>query len=441
MRQKTYIMLCTALLLLCFGGCKKKAEDAKPGLGKKMVATAYNQGYASELGTQVVMAAENGYYFYDGINWSDQSGGGFYYVDKATGNKIYLCNKPECRHDGNQFCIATNEKYQIGQTVLYGTDRIYATAIEETETQYLYKLLCVELDGSEMNEVVTFMTMEKTAQGCYAYCNSLLIHQNVVFLTFSANAVGSEMMYGTAMYFPDTGEVRYLDEEPLAEDNIKCTDLNAYGDYIFYCRREGKKNVLYRYHIGTGETDSCKLLRNFNNQYVVLDEDTIVYLRASGDHLCVYHPSTGENIELPNFISKQTALRPDGTPFEIDRGYVGQGIKTDGEYLYVWEKPHFVKIEPELDVKTFQIHVFDKDLKEVTEVELGESFAAYQVTDGRQLYFYNLGNDAYYLGEEILFPCYVSGTVADYVVFRYSRTDLLAGKTEIECLFEMELED
>ena len=80
MRQKTYIMLCTALLLLCFGGCKKKAEDAKPGLGKKMVATAYNQGYASELGTQVVMAAENGYYFYDGINWSDQSGGGFYYV-------------------------------------------------------------------------------------------------------------------------------------------------------------------------------------------------------------------------------------------------------------------------------------------------------------------------------------------------------------------------
>ena len=120
---------------------------------------------------------------------------------------------------------------------------------------------------------------------------------------------------------------------------------------------------------------------------------------------------------------------------------MGEGIKTDGEYLYVWEKPTFVKIEPELDVKTFQIHVFDKDLKEVTEVELGESFAAYQVTDGRQLYFYNLGDDAYYLGEEILFPCYVSGTVADYVVFRYSRTDLLAGKTEIECLFEMELED
>ena len=181
MRRKSYIAFCAALLLFSVAGCKKKAEDTKPGLGKKMVATAYNQGYASELGTQVVMAAENGYYFYDGINWSDQSGGGFYYVDKATGNKIYLCNKPECRHDGNQFCIATNEKYRIGQTVLYGTDRIYATAIEETETQYLYKLLCVELDGSEMNEVVTFMTMEKTAQGCYAYCNGLLIHQNVVF--------------------------------------------------------------------------------------------------------------------------------------------------------------------------------------------------------------------------------------------------------------------
>ncbi len=438
-RGKYVLAMFGCMLLLCFGGCKKKAEDTEPGSGKEMVATAYNQGYASELGTQVVMAAENGYYFYDGINWSDQGGGGFYYVDKATGNKIYLCNKPECRHDGNKFCIATNEKYRIGQTILYGPDRIYATAIEETETQYLYKLLSIALDGSEMNEVVTFMTMEKTAEGCYAYCNGLLIHQNVVFLTFSANAVGGEMMYGTAMYFPDTGEVRYLDEDPLAEDNVKCTDLNAYGDYIFYCRREGKKNVLYRYHIGTGETDSCKLLRNFNNRYVVLDEDTIVYLRASGDHLCVYHPSTGENIELPNFISKRTALRADGTPFEIDGGYVGVGIKTDGEYLYVWEQSHFLQ-GTELDVRTFQIHVFDKDLNEMAAVDLGESFEMYQESEDRQLYLYNLGDDAYYLGEEILFPCYVSGTVADYVVFRYSRTDMLAGKTEIECLFEMELE-
>lgn len=439
MKRAYYIIFFATLLLVSMGGCKK-TEETKQAKGKEMVAAEYNRGYASEPGSQIVMATESGYYFYDGINWSDGEGGGFYYVDKTTGNKIYLCNKPECRHDGNMFCIATNEKYQIGQTVLYGTDRIYATAIEETETQYLYKLLCIELDGSELNEVVTFMTMEKTAEGCYAYCNGLLIHQNVVFLTFSANAVGSEMMYGTAMYFPDTGEVRYVDEEPLAENNVKSTNLNAYGDHIYYCRREGKKNVLYRYNIKTGETENCKLLSNFSNRYAVWDEDTIVYLRSSGKSLCVCHPSTGENVELPDFVSKKTALRPDGTSYEIDGGYEGVGIKTDGEYLYVWEKPTFVKIEPELDVKTFQIHVFDKDLKEVAAVDLGESFASYQVTEGRQLWLYNLGDDAYFLGEEILFPCYVSGTVGDYVVFRCKREDLFLGKSELKRLFKMETE-
>ena len=73
-------------------------------------------------------------------------------------------------------------------------------------------------------------------------------------------------------------------------------------------------------------------------------------------------------------------------------------------------------------------------------MDLGESFEAYRESEGRQLWLYDLGEDAYYLGEEILFPCYVSGTVGDYVVFRYRREDLLSGNTEIEYLFGMETE-
>ena len=76
---------------------------------------------------------------------------------------MYLCNKPECKHDGSAFCVASNDKYSVIDYCLYD-GCILAYVLEETDTQQVFKVISLALDGSSLSEVATVMMLEKTAQ-------------------------------------------------------------------------------------------------------------------------------------------------------------------------------------------------------------------------------------------------------------------------------------
>ena len=254
--RRLFIVL-TGICFLALAACQKEPiqgtgtgvrEEGK-GINTTFTARDYNRDEES------VRKTEHGYYYYS-YNY-----GGFRYVDGSTGKDMYLCNKPECKHDGNAFCVATNNKYTIFGWVLYD-NRIVANVIEETDTQYLYKLLEIAADGSMANEIVTYYTMEKTGEvEVFRHgAGAIYIHRNKVMLpmvTGTADGLEDTECYGCAIVDLNTKEVVYLDTEPLSRENTQVTQINAYGDYLYYCRKEGKKTVLHRYNINNG-TDSIK---------------------------------------------------------------------------------------------------------------------------------------------------------------------------------------
>ena len=266
--RKIIVLGLTVLGLFAFAGCKKDAPKESVLSGAVLP-----EDYKKETGG--MMLTEQGYYYCSMENRD------LHYYDFATGTDMYLCNKPECKHDGNKFCVATNDTYRIDRVCLYG-GRIFATAVEETDTEYLFKVLQIALDGSEMSEFVTYYTLAKTGTTIVEYADDgLFIHRNRMVIPMQVNGQGEDTTYyGTALVNLDTREVSYLDEEALGKDNIGVTDLDGFGDYIFYCKQVSRKKMeLYRYHMADGTVETCKLVTSFGGQYEPLSENTIVYIR------------------------------------------------------------------------------------------------------------------------------------------------------------------
>ena len=444
-RRKVQFLLCIFMVsVLILSGCSKEKpgeEGGKKDVGirRELESLDYDRGYASDADRQMVMVSENGYYYYNTREYSGSNETmGLRYVDAETGKDIFLCNKPECRHDGNLFCSATNNKYDVSATFLYG-DRIYAVATEETDTQYVLKLISVTLDGSELNEELPIYTLEKTGGKWFGNCGGFLIHRNTAIIGFGFSAAGEVAMDGTAIADLNTGDVVYLDEEPLSAENIDINNLNAYGDTLYYCKKEGKKNVLYRYRITDGTVESCELLPGFNQKYAVLDEDTIVYMKSSGRAICIYRPSTGENTEH-RLLETEISYGEEGEKIEKSVEYEGDGIKTDGTYLYVPQVRAALR-EFGRDFR-FVIHVFDRNLKEIAAVDVGPLLEAFHTDTGEEVVaaveaWRDIGEYVMYLGEDIYFLSYIMGTNLNYYVHHCKRSDLLAGNPQLEFVFGM----
>ena len=443
-RKMQFLLGMFMLSVLVLSGCSKEKageEGGKKDVGirRELESLDYDRGYASDADRQMVMVSENGYYYYNTREYSGSNETmGLRYVDAETRKDIFLCNKPECRHDGNLFCSATNNKYDVSATFLYG-DRIYAVATEETDTQYVLKLISVTLDGSELNEELPIYTLEKTGGKWFGNCGGFLIHRNTAIIGFGFSAAGEVAMGGTAIADLNTGDVVYLDEEPLSAENININNLNAYGDTLYYCKKEGKKNVLYRYRITDGTEAACELLAGFNQKYTVLDEDTIVYMKSSGKAICVYRPSTGENTEQ-RLLETEISYDEEGEKIEKTAEYEGAGIKTDGTYLYVPQVSATLR-EFGRDFR-FVIHVFDRNLKEIAAVDVGPLLEVFQTDTGEEIVapvdaWREIDEYAMYLGEDIYFLSYIMGTNMNYYVHRCKRSDLLAGNPQLEFVFGM----
>ena len=113
------------LLLSLIGGGKEK-----------LVSEDLQRGNSRNIEVNSIMKTDKGFYYSQG----GMEKLSLYYYDSANGKSMYLCNKPECRHEGDEFCAATSDKYYAMETVMY-SGSLYVAAVEETETAYKYKLL------------------------------------------------------------------------------------------------------------------------------------------------------------------------------------------------------------------------------------------------------------------------------------------------------------
>ena len=326
-RVTAVFLLC---LTLCFAGCGKE----------KLVSEDFQRGNCRNIDVNSIMKTNKGYYY---------SKGGFeplslYYYDVANGKSMYLCNKPECRHEGDEFCAATSDKYIVMETVMY-SDSLYIAAIERAETTYKYKLLKASLDGSSLSEVVTYFEADNVEVSPSYYWNIgpvLTIHRNKAFLVYELrNRNNYEIgMNGTAIYDLETGELTYLGEKnkELVERNI---NFMGCGDYMYFATAQKYKTKLYRYSYADGSVEMMDLEKNFKGTYTIYDENTIFYVRGQGD-LFKYNHDTKENVPIKTNSWNGFDLKIEDEYGErmivAEHNYI-YSIISDGEYVYIPE--HF----------------------------------------------------------------------------------------------------
>lgn len=442
----------TVLGLLCLTGCNKQQDPNRPGVqqgedGKKehrFVPEDFIPGGGSE-----VLQTEKGYYYLNDCN--------IRYKDFATGNDIYLCNKPECRHDGNEFCVATNNKYVIFGMRLYN-GKLFAAATETTETQCMYKLLLVEPDGSTMDELVTYMTMEKTGQ-VPANLGGFQIHRNWVMLPFAAidaQKFSDTDAYGTALYNLDTGKLLYLDEEPFCRENSPAFSIQGYRDWIYYCKSEDGKTRLHRYNLTGGTDESYTMLPSFAGIYGIKDENTVVYMKCdgngkTGNEFCVCHTDTGESEIVSTLMRIDRSMWNDGTIHEREQMYSAIDMTMDDSYIYVFEREHW---EERRNVENGEwescydsyLQIYDYDLNKLAEYDFGDviaevvpELAAQYSRDGeeKEYKYINKLPGLCFLNGEVF--CFVNGETEEalvYMVYRCKQSDLLAGTPKPELVYK-----
>ena len=330
--KQSYWLICLLLCSLTLCACQRegKGNASKPS-AIQFVSEDFvcgNHRTNSNAHPHPIMETERGYYY------NERSGRlSLHFYDKENQKDIVLCNKPECKHDGNAFCVATNKKYIPGAFQLYN-DRILSVATVFQEGTMEIKLLEISLDGSELTELANLYSIPNK-DGDLSIGTNLLIHRNYacIFLGF-ANPVSFEetVEYGTLFYHLETGESFFANEEPLSRDNPRWQNVTAMGDYIYYAQKPTRRYYkLHRYHLIDRVDEELGLVTNFSGNYALLDENNIFYLRGERNAtLYLYHPSDQSNENL-GFLTYE---------FEDERGELRHGqygtdsLYTDGQYVY-----------------------------------------------------------------------------------------------------------
>ncbi len=442
--------------MLCITGCGEKEKIEKvpddtvitgqiagTEVPKQKKSEDYVWGNKTYSNLTQLLWTETGYYYYD-LELEAMR-----YYDNATGKTTYLCNKPECRHDGNQFCVATNDAYTHIAHAMY-SGKIYVVASQETDTQLHLKLLEMALDGSELSEVVTVYTLEKTGDEIRFYGSAPTFHRDYVMVPMEAYGLDDAGPYynpepeyhkGTAVINLKTKEVSFLDEEPLRKENIGVEQVNAYGDYFFYSKQLKKKTELHYYDFKKKEDNVCKLLINFKGKYIVLDEKTVLYLKS--DKVCSYDLETGENAEG---ILEETFWESFHYEKEIEEGKIAvwddeyrtgaRNIYTDGEYIYISLTEHSM-----VAGKYFYLNIYDKKLNLLRKINMADHIKSVpgleELIENEEHRYYSWNCNLFfrYTGEVMHYEIPLDGTHECYL-YRVNREDLLAGNPSFEFVYQ-----
>lgn len=247
----------------------------------------------------------NGWYFRKNVQL--ESSGDFFgadrvsmlcYTDKATGQTVPVCAKPQCKHEGEEYCTATTKTYsssymQYYDGALYTITTKYLDPALRPSQAYLgiagasnYSNDCHQVllryspDGTEITELVDF-GIGLGAAACtinrgYVWCLVQLqqVGEEIVnpitnnksqFASGGWQIWGYELATGKSVLVYDA-----MGDPEVNQVNDAPNDLYAYGDYLYFNRSTNDWSGgqgLARLSLLTGEVSSG-------------EEDTIV----NGNH-------------------------------------------------------------------------------------------------------------------------------------------------------------
>ena len=246
-----------------------------------------------------IMKGESGYYYNDVITKQIDIVNYYYsaicYYDTVTSKSIPLCAKPQCMHDGNDFCVATGGMSNFNSNYLYN-GYIYRLGTEQTDNDNTIKMLRADLLGNELSKVAdVYKEPIVDEYRLSSLSGNAVFHYGKAFLTLR---VFTESGFENKMFMVDleTGESKQISvpspENQATRIKSDCfLTLLADGDWLYYTTREAKwnhpiirdnahmtydKTSLYRYNIKTGETELISAMPDIYSSFAV-NEDIIYY--------------------------------------------------------------------------------------------------------------------------------------------------------------------
>ncbi|MBQ8171256.1 MAG: hypothetical protein IJZ95_04625 [Oscillospiraceae bacterium] len=305
---------------------------AMAGCSDKVIYTEFQQGNRYSF---PAMETENG--FYSGGAWTSWLNVRYY--DKETGKCIYLCNRPECTHDGkDDFCTATNYRIIKTSMVMSG-NYIYFSGYKTSEDykEHSYGVWRLALDGTELTQICSFQNV-KNSGGHANFDDYMIVHKNyavVPFADYSVQTLTEDAVMNTLIVDLKTGQYKQLPAEGYTLTDIQGGqgEYCAEGDWLYYVV-EPKDYLLtkhlYRYNFVTGETERLEDVPGRITDFEVIDGKiyyTKPFLNDTPSQLCVYDIETKQTTDLSQELM-----------FDGDTLTNAQMI-TDGQYMYIHDSP------------------------------------------------------------------------------------------------------
>lgn len=331
--KKLISAVLTVLMLLnlsaCSGGTQRVSQT------EECIPSNMNMSWESSI-----MENESGYYY----NFSFDGTYMLRYFDKSSKEDIFCCNKPECAHDGNQFCAATSNDFFVSSSAMYD-GAIYSFAYEENNGTLKMKLLRTEPDGTARSEVCTFLSLKNSGCPFADFMDGIILHRGRAFIDYSYCYTNSDGMgvgllhYGKMMIDLSTGE---YSEIPLpcgiAREDILYTarDSRLDGDWLYniICTDEqGTVHCsLYRWNFITGESEKLDIPDEFSSYTV--NDGIVYYTTADMTNKCVqiyrWYPENGKREKFTQPVFEKSIIETSIAGPNNDQ----PEVTTDREYIY-----------------------------------------------------------------------------------------------------------
>ncbi len=351
-----------------------------------------------------------------GIYFLSRSGGMMYY-DSESGEALYLCAKPNCLHDGNEYCVATTDAYRIRSAPVYLDGYIYAAAEKRSdEGQISAVLLRYEPDGTAVKEVCgVYSGVTETENSLLQGNAELVAHRGVIWIRYSyeqfiysegigaVNAVNTEQFHAwrLAAFDPGSGLVRVLQEtEPTSGLYHPAGNLHGSGDYVYYSKEDSEWDDqtgkgIFRIHCDTGEIEQLLDIKGIQDFTLTPDGKTLIFWKydsQKGYFLTFRDPET----EAETVRYFKTDIWDEALGDIKHAAYWFTALFADDEriYLNVW-----MQTEPEPGQYAFKMRLFILDRNgnrvQITELPLDVQAQDTDMTERlRQAYTAYYGTDA-----------------------------------------------
>lgn len=329
-----------------------------------------------------------GFYFFGAESAQSDKSTGFEgyalrYYDEASGETVNVCAKPNCLHDGNEFCTSTTKMYSCMSDPVYLDGYVYAIAIdnreflEKQEKCELYPtvLLRYKPDGTEITQLCVLNEDENVLPNeceMIAHRGQLWIcctYQRI-YNTFDNNMEISSQdvggKYDIFCYEPEKEKITTINTSgELQKDyrpfSVWGAELKGCGDYVYFHKFENdwrdkvKRSGVYRIDCSTGLIEQVVDIKSQKSMYYTVAGDYIyyTYLDRNYNAVHIYHIPTGKDTEI-NFetIAKEKASWFSSDMLDENKAtlYV-EKIVADAEHCYVFwqfeDRRHDLTDQPE----------------------------------------------------------------------------------------------